>query len=117
MVAKVERMFVCMQDYVTTSMFVVMRSKLQSVVCVFTLPAYTGSPTVTTPGLFCYEYQLRLTNETYTTINSTQVYQGNAEICINGTFVAICDLGWDDVEAQLVCNSLGYTEPFFRELT
>ena len=79
---------------------------------------------VTEPS--CLEFELRLTNITYFSQDQSRfrrladtsvvVYQGNVEICINGTYVAICDLGWDDVEAQLACNSVGYSEPFFRKL-
>ena len=43
------------------------------------------------------------------------MYEGNVEICINETYVAICDLGWDDMEAQLVCNHEGYGAPYFRK--
>ena len=46
--------------------------------------------------------------------DSYLVYAGNVETCINGTYSSICDIDWGDVEAQLICNGLGYTEPFFR---
>ena len=44
------------------------------------------------------------------------MYEGNVETCINGTYSSICDVGWDDIEAQLICNALGYAEPFYRKL-
>ena len=43
--------------------------------------------------------------------------EGNVETCINGTYSSICDVGWDDVDAQLICNVLGFSEPFYRKLT
>ena len=51
----------------------------------------------------------------HVTDSSYLVYEGNVEICINGTYIAICDQGWDDVEAQLVCNAVGYGEPAYRK--
>lgn len=61
---------------------------------------------------------MRLNNQTsYTTEGFYQIFEGNVETCLNGTYVSICDVGWDDVEAQLICNALGYAEPFYRKLT
>ena len=71
-------------------------------------------PTVTPPP-GCNEFDLRLTNTFSYFQDSNLVYEGNVEMCINGTYVAICDLGWDDVEAQLACNIAGYSAPFFRK--
>ena len=67
----------------------------------------------------CTEFDLRLMNRTssFTTLGSYYVYEGNVEVCINGTYVAICDEGWDDTEAQLVCNYVGFGEPFYRKLS
>ena len=31
------------------------------------------------------------------------------EICFNETWGAICDDGWDDLDANVVCSSLGYS--------
>lgn len=42
------------------------------------------------------------------------VYEGNIEVCINGNYIAICDIGWDDEDAQVACNSLGYEAPIYR---
>ena len=88
--------------------------------------AHTDTFVTTPPEPSCQEFALRLTNTSYPSQDRSRfsrqadttvvIYQGNVEICINGTYVAICDLGWDDVEAQLVCNSVGYGEPFFRKL-
>ena len=37
-------------------------------------------------------------------------------MCMNGTYGAICDVGWDDLDAQVVCRNLGYDTPGFGEL-
>ena len=74
------------------------------------LPGYIDTPP---PG--CTEFDLRLTNTSFSSQDVYVVYEGNVEICINGTYVAICDLGWDNVEAQLACNIEGYGAPFFRK--
>ena len=68
-----------------------------------------------TPEPACNEFDLRLTNTFSYTQDVSFVIEGNVEICINGTFVAICDLGWDNVEAQLACNIAGFGAPFFRK--
>ena len=30
------------------------------------------------------------------------------EVCINGTFGAICDVGWDQLDAQVACREFGF---------
>ena len=70
-------------------------------------------PTFTPPS-GCTEFDLRLNNASFSSDN-VLVVEGNVEICINGTYVAICDVGWDDVEAQLACNIAGYNAPFYRK--
>ena len=68
-----------------------------------------------TPRPACTEFDLRTTNETYqTTQGLYAIFEANAEVCINEIYVAICDLGWDDAEAQLFCDALGLKEPYFR---
>ena len=60
---------------------------------------------------------MRGLNQTYqTTQGFYTIYEANIEVCIDGTYVAICDLGWDDKEAQLACNLLGFGEPSYRML-
>ena len=65
----------------------------------------------------CQQFDIRLTNQMfYISQGFTQVVEGNVESCLNGTYVAICDVGWDTVDAQVICNALGYGVPFFRKL-
>ena len=35
-------------------------------------------------------------------------YEGRVEICIDNEWGSICDVSWDEVDASVVCASLGY---------
>ena len=78
-------------------------------------PASTAAGVVCTST--CNEFDLRTRNETYqATQGFYRTFEANIEVCLNGTYVAICDLGWEDAEAQLACSTLGYNEPYYRML-
>ena len=50
----------------------------------------------------CNEFDLRTRNESYLTTQGFYLtYEANIEVCLNGAYVGICDLGWEDAEAQL----------------
>ena len=73
-------------------------------------------PTPTAPPR-CNDFDLRLGN-TSSSFQGTNLvyYAGTVETCFNGSYFSICDIGWDDVEAQLICNALGLIEPYYRKL-
>ena len=65
----------------------------------------TVSPTVPTPS--CVDSSLRLANQvTSTSSDGLVTIEGHVEICLSGTYYAICDEGWDDRDAQVACRAL-----------
>ena len=34
---------------------------------------------------------------------------GRLEVCVNGTWSIICKDGWDDLDARVACQQLGYS--------
>ena len=49
----------------------------------------------------CNETDIRL-------IDGAEANTGRVEICLNGIWGSVCDNGWDDRDAQVVCRQLGY---------
>ena len=58
-------------------------------------------PVANTTGNVCTTGNLRL-------VGGSDQYQGRVEICINNTWGTVCDNGWSNNDAMVVCAQLGY---------
>ena len=58
--------------------------------------------------LVCTDGDVRVQNETYDYSNSLTTIRGRVTACVNGSYHPVCDIGWDNSDAQVVCrNSYG----------
>ena len=71
--------------------------------------------TVPTPTTSCYNGEVRLENSTYSYIDGNYFYGGRVEVCYNGTYYPVCDDGWTDSDAAVICNYVGYGYSYYRE--
>ena len=56
---------------------------------------------LTTVRYNCLNGEVRL-------VNGTTPYEGRVEICYNGIWGSVCDSGWNDHDAAIVCLQLGF---------
>ena len=55
------------------------------------------------PTQMCVDGSVRLENGT-----EGRMYEGRVEVCINSHWGTLCDQQWDNADATVVCNQLGY---------
>ena len=59
---------------------------------------------VNSTGSVCSYGDVRLVNP-----DGDNIYEGRVEICINNGWHTVCDDGWSNADARVVCNQLGYS--------
>ena len=55
-------------------------------------------------GSVCHENSVRLVNE------GGSLFEGRVEVCVEQVWSSVCDNLWDEVDAQVVCRQLGFSE-------
>ena len=63
------------------------------------------------------DYTLRLSDQIYSYTPSRYSFEGLVEVCIGGSYHAICDEGWDDKDAQVVCTQIGYDPRYYSKFS
>lgn len=76
----------------------------------FSMPTTLPVPTS------CFDGDIRLAETAYGYTDNEYYYGGIVEVCYDEVYHPVCDLGWDDLEAAIVCNYVGYGRPSYRML-
>lgn len=64
----------------------------------------------------CNDGDFRSGNDSFTyEDNEVSVYSAQVEVCVNGSYIALCDSGFTQRTAELACSASGNGAPFFRE--
>ena len=76
-------------------------------------PPGTVEPPTTPP--LCNEGELRQLSANYSSIRSMYgtfqtVAEFRFEVCTGDQYASICDVGWDDTDAAVICYVLGYSD-------
>ena len=64
------------------------------------------------PTSFCTNGDFRVTNQSYNTGFNFQTFTAMVEVCYNGLYGAVCLQGWDEREAQVICEHTGHSSDF-----
>ena len=80
----------------------------------FFAPSYIYIATSSTS--YCYDGEVRLENSTYSYYDGRgSSYGGRVEVCYSGAFYPVCDDGWTNNEATVICKYIGYGLPYYRK--
>ena len=63
----------------------------------------------------CYDGQMRFGNSTGSYDNGVYTYGGRVEVCSGEVYSPVCDEGWTNNDAAVVCRYMGYGSPYYRE--
>ncbi len=58
---------------------------------------------------------VKFTNQTLDFSSGLQVVTGRVDVCVNGSYSALCDVGFDIDDAVVGCNYFGYPSPYWGE--
>ena len=42
-------------------------------------------------------------------VGGSHDYEGNVQVCVNGSWSYICQSGWDNSDSLVACSELGYS--------
>ncbi|XP_064394599.1 deleted in malignant brain tumors 1 protein-like isoform X5 [Halichondria panicea] len=74
----------------------------------------------TVAGLRCTQVppvcslDVKFTNQTLDFSSGLQVVTGRVDVCVNGSYSALCDVGFDIDDAVVGCNYFGYPSPYWE---
>ena len=58
----------------------------------------------------CDNRYIRLVNDSaQRVVIKDTLSQGRVEVCVNGRFNTVCDSGWNNIDASIVCTELGFS--------